>query len=134
MGRRLSRDRRGRGVRGPLVPATVPAALSRRQRFDELVAAAVAHLAVHAPEANRVDVEVQDVPPVPKGDETVPLGRVVRRYPRNLLVLHRRPILAAAAGDGGPPDPLVRDVLAELLGDLLLRAPAELDPHYPRAE
>jgi hypothetical protein len=109
----------------------VPGALSRRQRFDDVAVAAVAHLASHAPEVDRVDVLVEDVPPIARGAESVPLGRVVRRYPRNLLVLHRRPIVSAAADDDQAAA-LVRDVLAELLADLVLRAPEDVDPHYPR--
>ena len=35
--RRSRRDRHGRGLRGTLYPATLPAAASRAERFDALV-------------------------------------------------------------------------------------------------
>ena len=36
-----SRDRRGRGLRGPLLPSGLPAARSRAAQFDDLVLDAV---------------------------------------------------------------------------------------------
>ena len=38
------RDRRGRGLRTPLLPADIPASRTRSQRFDQAVLEAVADL------------------------------------------------------------------------------------------
>ena len=105
----------------------MPGALTRRERFDRVVARAVAHLASHWPELMRVDVVVEDVPRVSRRAHTPPLGRVVRQTNPPQLVVHRRPLEQVAA----PPE-LVRDVLAELAADLFAKAPEEVDPHYPR--
>lgn len=105
----------------------MPGALTRREQFDRIVARAVAHLSRHSPEVLAVDVVVQEVPRVPRKSPTAPLGRVLRQTSPPQLVLHRRPIEHLGADSD-----LVRDVLAELAGDLLAKSPDELDPHYPR--
>ncbi|HVF18708.1 MAG TPA: hypothetical protein VNA14_00495, partial [Mycobacteriales bacterium] len=43
-GRRRRRDRRGRGLRGRLVPPHVPLSQTKSERFDELVLDAIEHL------------------------------------------------------------------------------------------
>lgn len=122
------RDRRGYGIRGPLLPSTMPGARTRRENFDRTVSAAVVHLSRHCPQLLGAAVVVEDVPWVPRRALTVPLGRVVRHASPPQLVLHRRPIEGAGGGEE-----LVRDVLAELAADLFLVAPEQIDPHYPRA-
>jgi predicted Zn-dependent protease with MMP-like domain len=101
-GARRRRDRHGRGMRGPLVPATVtlsgrpvrvPAARTRGERFDDLVLDAVEDLEQRwARELEGVEFAVEDVPAVAwpaetpldddvLADETaggaVPLGRLL---------------------------------------------------------
>lgn len=96
------RDRRGRGLRGPLAPrdlalagrtVRVPLARTRGERFDELVLDAVEQLEHRwARELDGVEFAVEDVPAVPAGsdpaldddvvvDQTaggaVPLGRLL---------------------------------------------------------
>ena len=108
------------------MPGTLPAALSRRQRFDRSVADIVAEFAVRVPELHDVDVLVEDVPAVPAKANRIPLGRVVRHTATAQLAIHRRAIEATGAG----PD-LTRDVLAEIAGDLLIRPAQDFDPGYP---
>ena len=110
------------------MPATLPGALSRRQRFDRKVADAAAALCEVHPELAEVSVVVEDVPDVPVRAARIPLGRVVRQTAVPQLVVHRRAVESHAAADE-----LICDVLAELAGDLLVRPPGELDPRYPRA-
>ncbi len=55
------RDRRGRGLRGLIYPASTPAARTRAERFDALV------LAVAVREAGRVDRPVEAAPVVGTG-------------------------------------------------------------------
>jgi len=81
------RDRRGRGLRGTLVPpvvtvgavsATVPLARTRGERFDDLVLDAVQHLETRwAVELADVEFAVEDVPPVSLLDDLDALGAAV---------------------------------------------------------
>ena len=106
--------------------ATLPGSVSRRQRFDSSVAAVVAEFAARVPELRDIDVLVEDVPAVPAKATRIPLGRVVRHTATPQLVVHRRGIEATGAGAD-----LIRDVLAEIAGDLLIRPAPDFDPHYP---
>src|SRR5687768_16858072 len=92
------RERRGRGLRGRLVPhavrvgareVRVPLSMTRAERFDDLVRDAVSDLEQRwAAELEGVEFAVEDVPPPGTGfdegvvaDETaggaVPLGRLL---------------------------------------------------------
>ena len=133
-----TRDRHGRGLRGPLVAATVrrgdhvvrvPLALSRSERFDELVTeVASAAWARWAAQLADVELAVEDVPPDSSSrhdgviaDETaggpVPLGRLVRGHPSRVVV-YRRPLEARAA-DRADLAALVREVVLDQVADLL---------------
>src|ERR671917_999517 len=110
---RKRRDRRGRGVRGLLFPATLPAARSRSERFDATVLDALEPIDErwHS-ELQRLDVAVDDVPEVTDSDPAtvewgsdvvedgkVPLARLVpagvdrRGLPTpGRIVLYPRPL------------------------------------------
>ena len=103
------RDRRGRGLRGRLVPPGVPLYRSRSQQFDDIVLEAVARLEPSwETELSTVEFAVQEVPDADTigEDEGVPLARIVRGSqdtgdPGNpatgpRIVLYRRPLLARA--------------------------------------
>lgn len=133
-----SRDRHGRGRRGPL---SLPGPLSprapalrprRREDFDELVLSLVERLAERwRAELRDVEFGTEDVPQLPDGwtDDPVPLGSLVPATPRTpaRIVLFRRPIELRArtrlerAG-------LVDEVLVEHIAALLGREPDEIDP------
>ena len=111
---RRRRDRHGRGLRGPLYPATLPAARTRAERFDALVLEALDPIEVRwRTELTQLDVAVDDVPEVQEEaftpddgvveDANVPLARLVpagvdrRGVPtRARIVLYRRPLEARA--------------------------------------
>lgn len=131
------RDRRGRGLRGPLLPPTLPGARSRAERFDDDVLAAVERVEHRWGKAlEGVEFGVEDVPPSPPApweDGSVPLGRY---FPADALaglshrvVLYRRPIETRAEDPKELRD-LVRDVLVEQVAHLLSRNPEEIDPEY----
>jgi predicted Zn-dependent protease with MMP-like domain len=127
------RDRRGRGLRGPLAPVTVPLAQTRAQLFDELVLDAVERLQQRLPDLARVEIAVEDVPPVTavRADEPIPLGRAqppAGEHPGR-LVLYRRTIELRAPGDELREE-LVHDVVAELVADLFGLTPEQVDPDY----
>nr|WP_226931039.1 metallopeptidase family protein [Parafrankia sp. CH37] len=122
---RRRRDRRGRGMRGTLLPPDVPAYATRGERFDDLVLDAVEHLD-HRWSAELADVEfaVEDVPPVdPATDDNVPLaayqpasGKGRSATPRRIVV-YRRPLEARA---------LITEDLAELVLDAIIHQVAEM--------
>ncbi|TQS46459.1 metallopeptidase family protein [Cryptosporangium phraense] len=136
------RDRRGRGMRGRLVPATVPLSRSRAQIFDDLVLDAVEHLEPRwATQLRDVEFAVEDVPPeLPSYDSdvledgNVPLARLLpgrdggrgRSTPPRIVV-YRRP-LEARAYDRDDLADLVHDVVVEQVANLLGLDPDDVDP------
>lgn len=130
------RDRRGRGMRGPLAPAEAPISRTRAERFDELVRDE-AHRLEQRWSRQLVGVEfaVEEVPPVDPhavDADTVPLSRLIPaadgRPPR--IVVYRRPVEARGGDDEHDRARLVRDVVVEEVADLLGLAPESIDPTY----
>ncbi len=133
-----ARERRGRGVRGPL---TLPGPLSprgttprptRRDDFDELVLSLVERLSRRwQAEWGDVEFGTEDVPQLPEDwtDEPVPFGSLVRGSGAtpHRIVLFRRPIELRATSRLERAA-LVNEVLVEHVADLLGRDPAEIDP------
>ncbi|GGM01366.1 metallopeptidase family protein [Nakamurella endophytica] len=134
--RRRRRDRHGRGLRWPLLPADLPGARSRAEQFDDAVIDATADLEERWPrEMKEIDFAVDDVPPLPAGevlpssdvvlDGGVPLTRFVPpgvdgrgRATRARIVIYRRP-LEVRAEDAGDLGDLVAEVLTEQLEAVL---------------
>ncbi|MDQ4093485.1 MAG: metallopeptidase family protein [Actinomycetota bacterium] len=136
---RKRRDRRGRGVRGLLFPATLPAARSRSERFDAIVLGALEPIDErwHS-ELERLDVAVDEVPEITDCDPAtvtwgndvvedgkVPLARLVPAGvdgaglpTRARIVLYRRPLENRAQGGGDLSD-LVHEVLVEQVASYL---------------
>lgn len=131
------RDRRGRGLRTPLLPAELPASRTRAERFDQAVLEAVADLEVRWPgRLETLEFAVDEVPAVPSGspepasdevvlDGGVPLARFLPpgmdargRPTKARIVVYRRP-LEVRSGDAGELGDLVAEVLGELLGAVL---------------
>jgi hypothetical protein len=133
--RRSRRDRRGRGVRGLLLPVSAPGYRTRAERFDEAVLATVERLEkAWGRELAGTEFAVEDVPPSdPSPWETggVPMGRY---FPAEAgqpgrVVVYRRPVENRAVGPSDVVE-LVRDVVVEQVAHLLARSPEEIDPHY----
>lgn len=134
--RRRNRDRHGRGLRGPLYPATLPAARSRAERFDALVIEALEPIEARwRTELTQLDVAVDDVPDVQvEGEDgvvedgNVPLARLLPAGSdhRARIVLYRRP-LEARAKDGADLADLVHDVLVEQVANYLGLDPDVID-------
>jgi predicted Zn-dependent protease with MMP-like domain len=136
---RKRRDRRGRGVRGLLFPATLPAARSRSERFDAIVLDALEPIDERwHTELERLDVAVDEVPEITDcnpatvtwgsdvvEDGKVPLARLVPAGvdraglpTRARIVLYRRPLETRAQGGGDLSD-LVHEVLVEQVASYL---------------
>ncbi|MGH3344233.1 MAG: metallopeptidase family protein [Carbonactinosporaceae bacterium] len=129
------RDRRGRGLRGPLAPAQVPITRTRAERFDDLVLDAVERLEKRwGTHLVSVEFAVEEVPPV-DGDASpgrrVPLARLspaAGAVPARIVV-YRRPLEARAA-DRSELGTLVHDVVVEEVAELLGLEPEHVDPRY----
>ena len=129
-----SRDRRGRGLRAPLLASTLPAHRTRAAAFDDLVVAAAERLEPRwSGQWGKLEFAVEEVPPsAPAAWEGgVPLGRL---FPADAgqparLVLYRRPIEDRAA-DAAELTALVRDIVAEQVAHIITRPPHEVDPDY----
>lgn len=116
-----------------LIPPHLPGSLTRRERFDRIVADAAGALIERYPRRlQHLRVLVEDVPPsdpAPWEDRAVALGRALpatREHPPRIVV-HRMPIQSRAAG---PEDVemIVRQVVSEQIGSMLGIAPEDLDP------
>lgn len=140
---RVRRDRRGRGLRTPLLPETVPAARTRAEQFDQAVLEAVADLEDRWPgRLDAIEFAVDEVPSVPPGepvgisddvvvDAGVPLARFLPagidargRPTKARVVLYRRP-LEVRSTDALDLGDLVSEVLAEQVGAILGESPPE---------
>ncbi len=132
------RDRRGRGLRGRLVPATVPAARTKAEIFDDLVLDTVERLErTHAKELAGVEFAVEEVPGQVNvydsdvlEDGRVPLARLLPGSPGRhgvppRIVLYRRP-LELRAGDREDLADLIHDVIVEQVANLLGLDPEDL--------
>lgn len=133
------RDRRGRGLRGPLAWPNHwtddPVPLPRRPRHGELfssaVGSAVARVRRHRPEVvDRVTIGVEEVPgDAPWATGQVPLAAAIEATadrPAH-VVLYRRPIEHRAATTRGLHI-LVHRTLVEQLAALTGCSVADLDP------
>jgi hypothetical protein len=135
---RRRRDRRGRGLRGPLAPPDSPHSRTRAEAFNDLVLDAVERLELRwRRELAAVEFAVEAVPGAAAVPETttapggVPLSRLhhggAGRNAR--IVLYRRPIEARAKGRADLAI-LVQDLIVEQVADLLGMTPEAIDPDY----
>ncbi|CAA9364529.1 MAG: hypothetical protein AVDCRST_MAG72-2584 [uncultured Nocardioidaceae bacterium] len=135
-----SRDRRGRGLRGPGVlpgpysPSGVPSRRSARADFDAVVLGVVRRLDRRwHDELGLIEFAVEETPLVPDDwrAQTVPLASVVRGSggTPTRLVVFRRPIEVRCEGRA-ELSAMVLTVLVEQVSELLGRTPEEIDPGY----
>ena len=135
--RHRTRDRRGRGMRGPgVVPARpgTTALRTARQRFDQLVLDVVTPLDERwHRHLGLVEYAVEDAPMLPDdwGDETVPLSSLVRGKGQEptRLVIFRRPIEHRAT-NRDELEAMVHTVVVEQLAELLNLTPGQVDERY----
>ncbi|MGN2636202.1 metallopeptidase family protein [Nocardia takedensis] len=140
--------RRGRGVRGPMLPDTVPAWRTRSQQFDRLVLEAFAPLDSRWHDRlTKLDIAVDDVPKIRPlhpdsvtwpdevvADGPVPLSRLVPAgvdrhgaATRARVVLFRKPLELRASDPDDLVD-LLRDVLVQQIATYLGVDPDLIDP------
>ena len=141
------RDRRGRGLRGLMYPATTPAARTRAEKFDAMVLEALEPIELRwGSELTDLDLAVDEVPEVDEtspddvvwgqgvlADVGVPLAQLVPAGvdPEGLpsrarIVIYRRP-LEARARDGADLADLLHEVLVEQVAEYLNIEPDAID-------
>jgi predicted Zn-dependent protease with MMP-like domain len=140
---RVKRDRRGRGIRGPLAPARVPLAVSPADRFDRIASEAVEHVE-HRWREQLAGVEFAvDLVPATDLDPTDPamdgaiesggvlLAQIVPGTGRTptLIVLYRKPIELRARGVEDLED-LLHDVVVQVIANYLGLEPDVVDPGF----
>lgn len=134
------RDRRGRGIRGPLAranhytdrPVSVPRAPQRSELFDDVVVESIERVRRHSADVvDQIDIGIEDVPPpqAPWAGDDVPLAAAIDQTPttRSQVVIYRRPIEHRAISRRGLRI-LVHRTLVEQLSALTGRSISELDP------
>lgn len=146
---RAFRDKRGRGLRGPLLPEGVPRRRTRAQAFDRAVLDAYAPIYQMFPEQlTALDIAVDTVPRMRLradmtvlpdeifADGPVPLGRVIpagidrhNRPTRARLVVFRMPVEERAANSAQCAE-LLHVVMTSLVATYLNLDPRDIDPDF----
>ena len=142
------RDRRGRGLRGLIYPASTPAARTRAEKFDALVLAALEPIELRwGSELVDLDLAVDDVPEVDETspdkvvwgqgvleDTGVPLAQLVPAGvdpdgmpSRARIVLYRRPLETRAKHSDEDLAELLHEVLVEQVAEYLNIEPDAVD-------
>lgn len=135
--RRSTRDRRGRGMRGPgLVPFRPgePRGRTRTERFDDLLLALVAEVDDRwSEQLGLVEYAVEDVPVLPPDwdQDKVPLSSLVRGRAAApcRMVFFRRP-LEQRSETRADLEALLLTVVVEQFAELLGLPPEEVDGRY----
>lgn len=123
------RDRRDRGIRGPLAPRAVPVVRSRATLFDEEVLGAWDLLVAARPELQYIEIAVSDVP-APEHPALAVFDPADAGLPARITV-YRWAVELRATGPGQVRR-LIRDLMTEQAAAFLGTAPAALDGRYPR--
>lgn len=146
---RPSRDRRGRGPRGPLLPVAVPRYRTRSMRFDQAVLEAYAPLNnAYFERLMSVDLAVDTIPRMRlRADSTVlpddivadgpvPLGRVLQagvdaqgQPTRARIVVFRMPV-EERVRNAHEREELLTWILTALVAHYLNIDPSDIDPNY----
>ena len=137
---RRSRDRHGRGARGPAVlpsplSAKPPRPRSRRDTFDRLVLGIVTEIDSRwSSSLGMVEYAVEDTPQLPDDwdSDQVPLSSLLRGEGSqpSRLVLFRRPI-EHRCRDRADLEAMVLTLIVEQVAELLGIPASEVDPRYP---
>ena len=128
------RDRHGRGLRGPLLPPSLPAWKTRAQHFDELVISAANTLARRHAKVEEIQFALEEVPPSDPSpwERSVVLGRSFAAEPRAGLparvVIYRRPVVSRTH-DEVELSELIMQVVVQQVASLLGCTPEELYPY-----
>lgn len=133
---RRRRDRRGRGLRTPLLPANAPAALSRSEQFDQYVLESAERLhQLWGPPIESIEFHVEEIPPeletLSALGGPIPLGTYRPETGKRpaAIVIYRHPVETAARLPERVPE-LAHDAVVEQAAELLGLSPEAVDPTY----
>lgn len=136
------RNRHGRGLRGPLIPANLPASRTRSENFDELVAESAERLReLWGATLEEVEYIIEEVPEqleaLIASRAQAPLGKY-RRGPSEetgkmvaFVIIYRHPIEALCDAPWQVRE-LVHEVIIEQVAGLLNVDPDGIDPFFRR--
>lgn len=132
-----SRNRHGRGLRGALLPSTVPGHTTARENFDALVVAAAERLARRwSRHWGDVEFATEDTPPsLPSPpQQRIALAQTFPSEPGlpTRIVVYRRPI-EDRARDEQEKAALVRGVVVRQVAELMRMDPRDIDPDAERS-
>lgn len=131
------RERHGRGLRSPLLPAALPGAQTRAELFDQSVADSAERLhQLWGMPIEAIEFRVEEIPPgledLAAAGEHIPLGNVSPgEGGSTAIVIYRHPVLTAAKGHGDVAE-LIHDVVVEQAAVFLGTTPEAVDPMYGR--
>ncbi len=138
------RDRHGRGLRGPLLPASLPGFRTRSQKFEDLVVDSAERLRHLWPEAlAQAEYLVEEVPgelesliaagtPAPLGKFSHSVGATAESPAQPpIIALYRHPIEELCDTDGQVRE-LVHEVMIDQVAGLLNMDPDAVDPLFRR--
>lgn len=141
---RRRRDRHGRGLRGPLLPAELPGSRTRGEKFDDLVVDSAERLRELWPAAlAEVSYLVEEVPQqleaLIASGEQAPLGKYAPATPATqdrpaspaVIAIYRHPV-EALCDTAGQVRELVHEVVIEQVAGLLNMDPDTVDPLFRR--
>lgn len=127
-----SRNRHGRGPRGPLFFPGTPAWRTRREDFDLMVRELVTELISRWPQVSTIEFAVEDVPPsnpAPWESHSVVVARIFpadrRRGLRDRIVVYRLPITLRCLPEEVAV--MTRRLLVERISHILALPPDEID-------
>ncbi len=123
------RDRRSRGIRGPLAPRAVPITRSRSIRFDEQVLSAWDLLVAAHPQLQFIDIAVSDVPE--PGDPALSVFDPADAGVPARITIYRWALEVRASAPEHLRD-LIKDVMAEQAAAFLGVEARAVDYGYPR--
>lgn len=134
------RNRHGRGLRGELIPLTLPASRTRTERFDDWVMESADRLQqLWGERIDALQFAVQEIPEalekLAATGGPIPLGTCTPAAPGRpgTITVYRHPIEMAARGYM-PANELVHDVIVEQAAELLGMTPEAVDPSYGRSQ
>ncbi len=138
------RDRHGRGLRGPVLPATLPGSRTRGEQFEDLVVDSAERLRELWPAALAdVSYLVEEVPQqletLIASGEQAPLGKYAPPVPATdsqpaaqaVVAVYRHPIEALCDTTGQVRE-LIHEVMIEQVAGLLNIDPDTVDPLFRR--
>ncbi|MET4002936.1 putative Zn-dependent protease with MMP-like domain [Arthrobacter sp. UYCu511] len=141
---RRRRDRHGRGRRGPLLAAALPASRTRAEKFDDLVVDSAERLRTLWPAAlATAEYLVEEVPDqleaLLASGAQAPLGKYLAALPAAdgrqgeppAIIIYRHPV-EALCDTAGQVRELVHEVLVEQVAGLLNIDPDAVDPLFRR--